>query len=137
MSFHVGIARERLFEVDTAANAAAIAGGLPLVPHLVLSPRTSRGLPTSGLTLVLLPYPAPNGVSYGTPAAASAPGFTVTLFRIIPTSPGLVGVLAAYPSANFGDQLTLPDISGGMALYVGISNVATPGLLMVGIAELD
>ncbi len=137
MSFHVGIARERLFEIDTAANAAAIAGGLPLVPHLVLSPRTARGLPTSGLALVLLPFPAPNGVSYGTPAAASAPGFTVTLYRAIPTSPGLSAALAAFAGANFGDQLTLPDISGGMALYVGIGNVATAGVLICGIAELD
>ena len=69
--------------------------------------------------------------------SATAPGFTLTLYRAIPTAGGAWAALAAFPAANFGDQLVLPDISGGMGLYVQIGNVAVAGVLLVGLAELD
>lgn len=135
---YVGNARERLVELDTAAVTAMLgADSSTWVPQIVLSPRTSRGLPTSGLALVLFGYPPPNGVSYGTPAQPSAPGFTLTIWRAVPTSPGYWARLQAFTGANFGDQLVLPDISGGMELIIELENVGTPGKLMLGIAELD
>lgn len=135
MSSYVGNSRERLIQLLTTDVAAAPVAVTP--PIIFLSPRTSRGLPTSGLSLVLLAIPPANGIDYGTPASASAPGFTVTLYRAIPTAGGAWAALTAFPGANFGDLLVLPDISGGMGLYVRIGNVAVDGKLLVGLAELD
>jgi len=135
MSNYVGVSRERLFQVlstDVAATPDATK-----VPLVVLSPRSSRGLPTTGLALVLLAIPPPNGINFGTPASATAPGFTLTLYRAIPTAAGGWAKLQAFAGANFGDQLVLPDISGGLGLYVQIGNVAVDGVLLVGLAELD
>ena len=42
----------------------------------------------------------------------------------------------AFDGAAYGDQLTLPDISGGMALYFAISHAAA-GNVILAIAEMD
>lgn len=135
MSDYVGQARERLLQLNTADLASAPAIGD--LPHMIVSPRTSRGLPTSGIALVLIPIPPPNGHNYGTPATALAPGFTVTLYRSIPTAGGAWAALAPKTGVPFYTQLTLPDISGAMALRYQITNVDTAGILLVGLAELD
>lgn len=131
---YAGNARERLVEIaTTTVGTGPSADGIP--PLITLSPRTARGLPTQGLALVLLTYPPPNGLDYGA-AVAGGGGFTVYLYRWLPT----VAVwtrLQNLPGVAFGDQLVLPDISGGMGLYVGIGNVGTPGKILVGFAELD
>lgn len=124
MSNYAGFPSERLVQVET--------GGPPVrssPEHFILSPRTSRGLPTSGLALTLL--------SPSTGVVAAAPGFTVTIYRAIPVL-GMWAALQAFPGANYNDQLTLPDISGGMALYFSITNIVAPdGNVILAIAELD
>jgi hypothetical protein len=135
VSDYVGASRERLIQLNTAALAAAPAVGA--APHMIVSPRTSRGLATSGIGLVLLPIPPPNGHDYGTPASALAPGFTVTLYRAVPTAAGAWAALDPKTGVPFYTQLTLPDISGSMALFFQITNVDTAGILLVGLAELD
>lgn len=135
MSDYAGAPRERLVQINTADVAGPPA---PTdAPHIVLSPRSSRGLPTAGLALVLLGFPTPNGVDYGTPAIATAPGFTVTLYRALPTAAGGWGALTPITGVNYNDLLTLPDISGPFALRYVLTNVATPGVLLVGLTELD
>lgn len=135
MSDYVGQSRERLLQLNTADLAAAPAVGA--APHMIVSPRTSRGLPTSGIGLVLLPIPPPNGHDYGVPATALSPGFTVTLYRALPTAGGAWAKLSPKTGVLFYSQLTLPDISGAMALFFQITNVDTAGILLVGLAELD
>ena len=134
MSDYVGASRERLVQLNTADMGAPANGA---APHIVVSPRTSRGLPTAGIGLVLLPVPPPNGHDYGTPATPVDPGFTVTLYRALPTAAGGWAALEPKTGVPFYTQLTLPDISGGMALYVQIGNVDTPGVIILGLAELD
>lgn len=135
MSNYLGSARERLVQLNTNDLGAAPAQGA--APHLIVSPRTSRGLPTSGISLVLLPIPPANGHDYGTPATAIDPGFTLTLYRALPTGAGFWSKFEPKTGVPFYSQLTLPDISGGMALFFQIENVGTNGILLVGLAELD
>ena len=135
MSDYVGSARERLLQFNTAALLAAPSIGD--APHIIVSPRSSRGLPTSGIGVVLLPIPPANGHDYGTPAIATAPGFTVTIYRALPTAAGGWAALAPKTGVPFYTQLTLPDISGSMALRYQLDNVDTPGILLIGLAELD
>jgi len=135
VSDYVGSARERLLQFNTAALLAAPSIGD--APHIIVSPRSSRGLPTSGIGVVLLPIPPANGHDYGTPAIATAPGFTVTIYRALPTAAGGWAALAPKTGVPFYTQLTLPDISGSMALRYQLDNVDTPGILLIGLAELD
>jgi hypothetical protein len=135
VSDYAGAPRERLLQLNTADLVAAPANGA--APHMIVSPRTSRGLPTSGIGLVLLPIPPANGHDYGTPATALVPGFTVTLYRALPTAAGGWAAFTAKTGVPFLTQLTLPDISGAMALWFQITNVDTAGILLVGLAELD
>lgn len=118
MSDYVGSSRERLVQLNTNDVSGAPAVGV--APHLIVSPRTSRGLPTSGIALVLLPIPPANGHDYGTPATASDPGFTVTIYRALPVGAGQWSKFDPKAGVPFWSQLTLPDISGGMALYFRI-----------------
>jgi hypothetical protein len=131
---YAGNARERFVEIGTAAVGVGPTDNTT-PPLITLSPRTARGLPTAGLALVLVGYPPPNGFNYS-PAVAAVDGFTLYLFRLLPTIGGW-SRLQSFAGVQFGDQLVLPDISGGMGLYVGIGNVGTPGNLLVGLAELD
>jgi hypothetical protein len=123
MSSYAGVSCERLVQVGmlTAPSRSD-------AQHFVLSPRTSRGLPTAGLALVLL-KPSAGG------AVATSPGFDVTIYRAIPVL-GSWAALQTYSAANYGDQLTLPDLSGGMALFFSIQN-GTAGNLILAIAEMD
>jgi hypothetical protein len=116
VSSYVGVATERLVQITRSAGAAP---EHTAPAHFILSPRTARGLPTSGFAFTLL---APSVGS----AVATAPGFTVTIYRSIPLL-GAWAALQAFTGANYGDQLVLPDISGGMALYFVISNSAADG----------
>jgi hypothetical protein len=117
VSNYLGVSAERLIQVARSAVAAAPAHTEPA--HFILSPRTSRGLPTSGFALTLL-APARGA------AVATTPGFTITIYRAIPVL-GAWAALQAFPGANYGDQLVLPDISGGMALYFVISHAVADG----------
>ena len=123
MSQYAGIPCERLVQI---ATGAAPTRSTPA--HFVLSPRTSRGMATSGLAMTLL------SPSVGF-AAPTAPGFTVAIYRAIPVL-GAWAALQAFDGAAYGDQLTLPDISGGMALYFAISHAAA-GNVILAIAEMD
>lgn len=116
-----------MIQLATAAVAAAPVRGQ--IPHFNLSPRTARGLPTQGFAWSII---APSAGS----AVATAPGFSVTLYRVAPTL-GQWLTLQPYTSFNYNDQLVLPDISGGMGLYFQITNVTTPGNVLIGVAELD
>lgn len=127
MSSIIGAPRERLIQLGTAAVAAAPARGQ--IPHLMLSPRTSRSMPTQGFAWNLV---APSAGA----AIATAPGFTVQIYRVAPTL-GVWTSFQAFASANFLDQLVLPDISGGIGLYFQITNVTTAGNVLLAIAELD
>jgi hypothetical protein len=127
MSNYVGNARERIILLGTAAVAAAPVRGQ--VPHFNLSPRSSRGLPTQGFAWTIT---APSAAA----AVATAPGFTVTIYRVVPTL-GTWAALQPYASLNFDDQLVLPDISGGFGLYFKIGSVTTPGNVLIALAELD
>jgi hypothetical protein len=132
VSAYVGNARERIVELATA-NVGA--GPTTDTPAITLSPRSSRGLPTTGLAIVLIPL-TPNSDDVGQVAQPTAPGFTLTLWRAIPTIGGW-STLQAYPGLNYGDQVVLPDISGGFGLYFQLGNIDTPGRLLLGLAELD
>lgn len=138
MSTYAGNARERLIQITAPTNYGADGDG-PLsaprrsdVPHITLSPRTARGLPTSGLALTLV-KPAAGSV------VASAPGFTLTIFRAVPAL-GVWAKMAPITGVNFLDQLVLPDLSGGMGLFFGIGNSdGTPASapMLIAVAELD
>lgn len=112
MSSYVGVSSERLVEIVRSTDGAVPAHTAPA--HFVVSPRTSRGLATSGFAMTLL---APSKGA----AVATAPGFTITIYRAIPVL-GAWAALQAFTGANYGDQLVLPDISGGMALYFVITH---------------
>lgn len=127
MSAYRGNSRERIVQLGTAAVAAAPVRGT--LSHLVVSPRSSRGLPTQGFAWTLI---APSAGS----AIATAPGFTVQIYRSAPTL-GVWLAMQQFTAANYNDQLVFPDISGGMAIYVQITNVATPGNVLFCLAELD
>ena len=127
MSAIVGASRERIIQLGTAAVAAAPARGQ--VPHITLSPRTARALATQGFAWSLV-SPVAGG------AVATAPGFNVTIYRVAPTL-GVWQALQPFAAANFLDQLVVPDISGALGLYFQIGNVAAPGNVLVGVAELD
>ncbi len=120
-------ARARIIQLGTAAVAAAPARGQ--IPHINLSARTSRGLPTQGFAWTLV---APSAGS----AVATSPGFTVTIYRVEPTL-GQWLTLQPFTALNYNDQVVFPDISGGMGLYFQITNVTTPGNVLIGISELD
>lgn len=137
MSTYAGNARERLIQI-TAPTDYGTTGDGPLyaprrstVPHITLSPRTARGLPTTGLALTLVSPDAGSVTPSGT-------GFTLTIFRAVPAL-GVWAKLAPILSVNFLDQLVLPDLSGGMGLFFGVSNVAAgPSLpVLIAVAELD
>ena len=138
MSTYAGNARERLISIIAPTNYG-MNGDAPLyaprrsdVPHITLSPRTARGLPTSGLAVTLV-QPSGGGVS------PLAPGFTLTIFRAIPAL-GMWAKLAPIVGVNFLDQLVLPDLSGGMGLFFGVSNVdpiTIPLAMLIAVAELD
>lgn len=138
MSTYAGNARERLISTIAPTNYGSNGDG-PFsgpqrsdVPHITLSPRTARGLPTSGLAVTLI-QPSAGGVS------ATAPGFTLTIFRAVPAL-GVWAKLAPILGVNFLDQLVLPDLSGGMGLFFGISNVSgltIPLPMLIAVAELD
>ena len=145
MSQYAGIPCERLVQI---ATGAAPTRSTPA--HFVLSPRTSRGMATSGLAMTLLVLRQCQvrfqvlvlltvalvvlSPSVGF-AAPTAPGFTVAIYRAIPVL-GAWAALQAFDGAAYGDQLTLPDISGGMALYFAISHAAA-GNVILAIAEMD
>ena len=119
MSNYVGVSAERLVQVARSTDGAPPAHTAPA--HFVLSPRTSRGNPTSGFALTLL---APSKGA----AVPVAPGFTIAIYRAIPVL-GAWAALQAFTGANYGDQLVLPDISGGMALFFVISNAVADGAI--------
>ncbi len=119
--------RGRIIQLGTAAVAAAPARGQ--IPHFNLSARTARGLLTQGFAWTIV---APSAGS----AIATSPGFTCTLWRVEPTL-GQWLTLQPFTAFNYNDQLTFPDISGGMGLYFQITNVTTPGNVLIGVSELD
>ena len=129
MSQYAGMPSERLVQIRLPITDPGFGPDRNTPAHFILSPRTARGLPTSGLALTLC---APSTGA----AVAAGLGFTVTIWRAIPVL-GSWAALQDFPGANFGDQLTLPDLSGGMALYFAIGSVSGAGDVILAIAEMD
>jgi hypothetical protein len=124
VSQYAGMPCERLVQIAAPGSEPSRSSA----PHIVLSPRTSRGLPTSGMAFTLLPP--------STGAAVAGAGFSIAIFRAIPVL-GSWAALQLYEAAGYGEQLTLPDLSGGMALYFHVFNLETAGNVILAIAELD
>jgi hypothetical protein len=116
-----GASRERFVELDTNTLGPPARGD---TPHLLVSPRTAAGLVTGSLAIVLLE-----------PSAGAAwDGFTLTIYRAIPTV-GEWGKLEAFPSLSYREQLVLNDVSGGVGLFFSIVAPNGDGRILVGVAE--
>lgn len=130
MSRYGGTPRERIVELDI--DAVDGAPTRDTAPHLVVSPRTPNGLITGNLALIILPP------SFE-PAVADTGGFTLTVYRSVPTL-GEWGELLARTGINYRDQYVLPDIAGGWGIYFRITNAVESegddGSVLMGVAEL-
>lgn len=128
MSQYAG-ARERVILVS--GNFRLMTPDRTMWPQINVSPRTSSGLPTASLGIVLFT----NVLAPG-PAVPVAPGMTLQIWRVAPTL-GAWAALAPITGVAFGQQLVLPDIGGGWGLYASVTNLTDPnGYVYAGIAEL-
>lgn len=129
--------RERVILIDTATNNAptSSAGGDLTQPHIVLSPRCPGGEPCRGFAATLVAPDMEFGEGETLAAEAAGGGFTLTFWRLNP-SVGVWAKCEPYTGALYNDQLVCYDLGGGTALYLQITNVATPGKIQLLIAEL-
>jgi hypothetical protein len=125
--------RERMFLIDTTANAAptSAVGNTETAPHIVLSANCPNGTPCMGFSLALFSPDSGGG------ATAGAGGFDVTPYRLNST----LGIWCAMktftsPGAAYQDQLVCFDFGGGAALYFVLGNVAVAGNVLVLVGEL-
>ncbi len=119
--------RERLRHLATATVGAAPADGTE--PHLQLSPRAPNGGKTVGF---LFSLHAPTVGS----ATATGTGFTVTVWRLNPTT-GAYASSEAITEVAYGAQYVINEVPGGGSVYFQITNVAADGAVVVGVAEVD
>lgn len=92
--------------------------GPPIVGYTYeLQATAPNGLPTTGFLFALIT---------GAGAIATAPGFTVTVYRWLPIAQAWVS-FAAKTSVNYGELYDCYDIDGGAKLFVRIDNVAAHG----------
>lgn len=113
MSFSIG-SRERIRQIAESGTPGN------QVPHIALSPRTSSGVLTGSVGIVLFcdldDFEEPIAV-------ANAGGITLTIYRSIPTLGNQWSKLVALTGIAFNDQLVLPDIGGGWELYLVATNI--------------
>lgn len=138
--------RMKMLRVNTIAAGANDASGFasqdpsipPLdtnedgAPHFLLSPETNDGQPTLGFEFGLL------DIGFGT--SPVAPGFTVTVFRLVEVAmqQGLVKQWLSFApllGVNFGQLFSSFDINTA-AIRFQISNVNVDGSLVIALAEL-
>jgi hypothetical protein len=115
------------------ASAVATAPAAQTEPHFVQSP-TIEGIPTRGFGLALV---APDSASPNAAATAIAAGFTVTVYRLIPS----LGIYAAGMSKTavpYQQQLVNFDMGGAQAFYfvIAAASVAVDGDLLLCFTEL-
>jgi hypothetical protein len=139
MSLYAGASRERLVKLDTAVVSARPTR--TTTPHITISPRTAQGLPTQGIALTLIQPTTDPALGAGADESGDSGGvtggFTVTLFRCVPTT-GTWAELAPFTAlARYGEQYVLGDLSGAWGLYFQITGATEDGLILLGIAELD
>lgn len=139
MSLYAGAARERLIKLETAIASAAPTR--ETLPHIVVSPRTSMGLPTQGILLTLIrpttnPAEGDDDGDSGGDSGGAGGGFTVTLFRNVPTTGGWAELAPFTALARYGEQYVLGDVSGAWGLYFRVTGATEEGLILLGIAEL-
>jgi hypothetical protein len=140
VSLYAGAARERLIKLDTAVVSARPTRTTR--PHITVSPRTAQGLPTQGIAFTLIQPTTDPAVGTGGDESAGESGgemggFTVTLFRSVPTV-GTWAELAPFTAlARYGEQYVLGDISGAWGLYFQVTGATEAGLILLGLAELD
>lgn len=139
MSLYAGAARERLVKLNTAIASAAPTRAT--LPHIVVSPRTSMGLPTQGILLTLVrpttnPALGDGDAASGDSGGEADGGFNVTLFRNVPTTGGWAELAPFTALARYGEQYVLGDVSGAWGLYFRVTGATENGLILLGIAEL-
>lgn len=120
--------RERLLLLDTNVISAAPTNGTTQ-PHFELGLIGANGLPVVGFSLALL-----NPDSGGGATSAGA-GFTITLWRLQPTTRMWLS-WNAYTAYAYFQQLVTYDFGGGTQLYIQVTSITANGNVLAACGEL-